>query len=66
MIDKSAWIPVSERLPEKNTGILIYDEFYERAGEGELFSYGFTFLDSQKDDCSITHWMPLPEPPDNE
>ena len=65
------WIPVTERLPEKEKAVLLRfasgdmvvgDWYYEEEGT--------TSWESHTDDgwvtyCEgkITHWMPLPEPP---
>ena len=60
------WISIKERLPEKVCDCLVYDSW------GYYWISHFTkktkFLD---DDCvftdeTITHWMPLPEPPEKE
>ena len=49
------WIPVSERLPEANVAVLVYDG---------KFVDGFTFYDlSYVSKYGVTHWMPLPQPP---
>jgi hypothetical protein len=66
------WIPVSERLPEPETDVLIF-----RYGCAEVMTYRYDrhghlcFMDF--DDSGywwerkgITHWMPLPEPPQEE
>ena len=58
------WIPVSERLPEDNEEVVTYRGrdgigIECRFGDG---SWGFDF-DLQD---SVTHWMPLPEPPKGE
>lgn len=53
---KPRWIPVTERLPEKNTWVLAYCKYKGHVVDymdiNGLWSYG-----------NITHWMPLPEPP---
>ena len=61
------WIPVTERLPENNTIVLVYrptmvskimlSYFYNRFCDGALDIYGNEV---------ITHWMPLPAPPKGE
>lgn len=59
------WIPVTERLPIKGTNVLIYSKSGGRA-EGELSEDGwcqYRWCCPQKD---VTHWMPLPEPPETE
>ena len=49
------WIPVTERLPEKNTWVLAYCKYkgyvIDYLDINGLWSYG-----------NVTHWMPLPEP----
>jgi len=62
------WIPVSERLPEFHQDVLVCDEckdIYNTTfgvanypNKGDLW-----FLDF---DHEITHWMPLPCPPDGD
>jgi hypothetical protein len=56
-----AWIPVSERLPEKDGYYMVYDCRYEqhfdalfRGGAWSPYIYNLM----------VTHWMPLPEPPE--
>ena len=58
---KSEWISVEERLPEKHgqylaafTNMMVDTVTYTKIG---------WFYDKR---CSITHWMPLPEPPKGE
>lgn len=63
---KSVWISVDERLPENEQTVLTIDTegemqvcFYETAWEG-IFQqcHGLVKI------YNITHWMPLPEPPE--
>lgn len=58
------WIPVTERLPEKDG---IYLTFNKKK------QYEFHFFQTRKrmwpaiwDEDGVTHWMPLPEPPKGE
>ena len=66
-MEKPRWIPVTERLPEKFENVLVankrgkhYDidkgwwngSFFDRCAKGGYHS--------------VTHWMPLPEPPKEE
>jgi hypothetical protein len=68
--DIPRWIPVSERLPQPGERTLICEH-------GEQYAATFrpgTYRDGsgmhnrwESDECetynSVTHWMPLPEPP---
>jgi hypothetical protein len=60
------WISVEDRLPEPETDILISDgrlvrmSFLYEDYSGHCFANDDLLLDE------ITHWMPLPEPPDSE
>lgn len=69
---KQEWISVDERLPEKNISVLaFYHRVYKSGGSfdmalvAKLNEEGFfvPFNCSPVQDASITHWMPLPEPP---
>ena len=54
------WIPVTERLPEKNTSVIAATD------TGIVFQclYAYDSWDLWEDnEVNITHWMPLPEPP---
>ena len=64
---KPGWISVKERLPEAYYGesdnVLVVDEIGIRKilyFDGGCWCYptGETY------DCKVTHWMPLPEPPE--
>ena len=61
-----AWIPVTERLPDDGSDILAYTENGEDArivpanyDRGIWFDCCFNRVAE-----NITHWMPLPEPPE--
>ena len=64
---KPKWIPVTERLPERNTEVLVCDtkedyvSIWEHIGDGLWF--GNEVIWANED---ITHWMPLPEAPKGE
>ena len=75
--EKQRWIPVSERLPEENQIVAVIDtcgngrhshisSLYEVAAwvkvKGDKM-FGFIH-DSNWSSCDVTHWMPLPEPPE--
>ena len=75
------WIPVSERLPDHSNDVLIYGISDENGEPLILIStycektFGGQFLGSKgwaepfpyfSHDYTITHWMPLPQPPKGE
>ena len=58
------WISVDDRLPEKDEIVIICtDKNFIYAGEliGDTW-----FLDNDSWTATVTHWMPLPEPPKGE
>lgn len=59
------WIPVEERLPEEKQSVLVHyvDGWMPVAFllNGEWYQSG-----GEKSWLSVTHWMPLPEPPEEE
>jgi hypothetical protein len=62
--DAGRWIPVSERMPEKHTAVLVYTDMHGNHaasfdGEEWFCDYGGAWLFP-----NVTHWMPLPEPPE--
>ena len=63
------WIPVTERLPKANKLVLCWWQ----SGDGEREHYGFATYQhhgvwyvSNEGMPEVTHWMPLPEPPNGE
>ena len=69
------WIPVTERLPENGVPVLINyiasdDGKYHPDGTAVWTDYGCFWWEGSLEDCDtevavpITHWMPLPEPPE--
>ena len=65
LIESSDWIPVSERLPEEreevsvlySDGVVSTNEIWN--DEEKKYWSMENFIDS-----NITHWQPLPEPPE--
>ena len=58
------WIPVSERLPERNVEVLVTTE-WDCITIGEMFSSNDWFIHegaTNADTDEIKAWMPLPEP----
>ena len=67
--DALKWIPVSERLPEEWVDVLVWSlcGFCEVAVYlGIPGKWRVTWNHDMIDDNTITHWMPLPEPPKGE
>lgn len=62
------WISVTERLPEMFCAVLvycpknknIYEVYFNARGEWHFFD---TSIAGKMLDDTVTHWMPLPEPP---
>ena len=63
------WIPVTERLPEKGQEVLVFDTRENWTGFAWLrpdetwTALGFDF---PFDLGEVTHWMPLPQPPEED
>ena len=74
MREERRWIPVSERLPEEGDGDHQFLTLSSRNDVGILGFFGYDenfWFDPEDEDCNdvaqarliITHWMPLPESP---
>lgn len=63
----SEWISVKDRLPDYAKDVIVYDElgwvYPAYHTFAECWRYSFT---SKRCSHKITHWMPLPEPPESE
>jgi len=65
------WISVKDRLPEDRIPVLIYTSYFKMATaycdfEGDFSNVTCGWIDAmrvQHSYGSVTHWMPLPEPP---
>ena len=68
------WIPVTERLPEEDTDVLCWYEYYHWSAEKVLPEYGIGHCwngrwggeVSTGRECKVLAWMPLPQPPKEE
>ena len=63
-VAKPRWISVKERLPEPYSWVLGFG-FGETELPIEVFYDGSEWKDSVLGGWYITHWMPLPEPPED-
>jgi hypothetical protein len=69
-LEKRKWISVTERLPEKDATVLVYCRggiwemigIYSYEGENEWRDFLGYYCSEVTD--KMTHWMPLPEPPE--
>lgn len=63
------WIPVTERLPEDRSDVLVVAYWHERWGvymgwcAPERAEWSVHIGIGDRNDVAVTHWMPLPEPP---
>ena len=63
------WIPVKERLPKDRSNVLVVAYWYERWGvymswcAPERAEWNVHVGIGDRNDVTVTHWMPLPEPP---
>ena len=61
------WIPVAERLPERNGDYLVctFHDFYKttKIAKASFKSNSGGFYGQGGHWSNVTHWMPLPEPP---
>ncbi|EGJ4978826.1 DUF551 domain-containing protein [Escherichia coli :H19] len=71
-VTPDSWISCSERMPEKNKNVLISVNFDSSLVEPLICSARYTGSTFRRGDATIkpgngieqaTHWMPLPEPP---
>ena len=61
------WIPVSERLPERDGFYLVLENVNQVAGYYHWCKvFGWNTDGGRTNIQSVTHWMPLPEPPEVE
>ena len=66
------WIPVEARLPEDRSDVLVVAYWHERWGvymgwcAPERAQWSVHIGIGDRNDVAVTHWMPLPEPPEVE
>lgn len=66
-LKRQRWIPVNERLPKNFMNVLIWDKIDGDTFTGHYSKYDGWTIDGWEDadePFEITHWMPLPEPPE--
>lgn len=63
----SSWIPRSERMPEKDTSVLISVQGHRVSAFYDAVKGVFMLTETEGlfySMSAVTHWMPLPEPPE--
>ena len=67
------WISVKDSLPEKDSRVLVYFRSDKNEGIEDCYFSGmrnrfvlYHTFEEVPDGITITHWMPLPEPPKGE
>lgn len=69
---RQRWIPVTERLPEDRSNVLVVAYWHERWGvymgwcAPERAEWCVHIGIGDRDDVAVTHWMPLPAAPEVE
>jgi len=58
IMEEPRWIPVTERLPEKDTRVIVCASLPEGVHSDFIYEDGHWFVST-----GVTHWMPFPEPP---
>ncbi len=63
---KAGWIPVSERLPKRDGFYLVLENVNQVAGYYHWCKqFGWNTDGGRINIQSVTHWMPLPTPPES-
>lgn len=65
----SCWIPCSERMPEKSTSVLISAQGHRVTAFYDSVKGVFMLTETEGlfySMSAVTHWMPLPDPPEAE
>ena len=58
IMEEPRWIPATERLPEKDTRVIVCASLPEGIHSDFIYEDGHWFVST-----GVTHWMPFPEPP---
>lgn len=73
VFDMAEWISVKDRLPKRGEKVLAYMDFSQLGFDNEISdnTYMGKLVGTKKDvwvwqSDYVTHWMPLPEPPEGE
>ena len=61
-LKKFRWIPVTERLPEKHDRVLVYSNATRMGRSIDFINSNGNWYTTPK----VTHWMPLPELPEED
>lgn len=65
--ERTRWIPVSERLPKRDGFYLVLENVNQVAGYYHWCKqFGWNTDGGRINIQSVTHWMPLPEPPEGD
>lgn len=60
--EQTTWVSVKDRLPDPFTWVLVYSK------QGNYMNLKVDYVHSGRwfNSMCVTHWMPLPEPPESE
>lgn len=63
-LNEAKWISVNNRLPEDDIICILTDGVSDAIGyRGKVFGWHLIWTD-HLEESKVTHWMPLPEPPE--
>lgn len=61
------WIPVEEKMPPHNKGVLVFipdEDFHITSGMWDIDNKWVLLDEYRVPECQVTHWMELPEIPE--